>query len=149
MTFLVMILQRMMKGVDVCFAGAAHHARLRKVRRYAKGTASAPLAVGTVANTMHGGLRIDRDRCLPAGAGRCFFHEDLVMRRIQITHREELFVGYIGKTSLSDLTTPSDLAIQPANPNTTLRVVALFFSIFVTTTAPISDVLATCVPPQG
>ncbi len=36
-----------------------------------------------------------------------------------------------------------------ANPSTTRRVVALFFSIFVTTTAPISLVLATCVPPQG
>ena len=38
---------------------------------------------------------------------------------------------------------------QVANPSTTRRVVADFFSILVTTTAPISAVLATCVPPQG
>src|SRR6218665_991814 len=36
-----------------------------------------------------------------------------------------------------------------AKPSTTRRVVALFFSILVTTMAPISAVLATCVPPQG
>ena len=36
-----------------------------------------------------------------------------------------------------------------AKPRTTRRVVALFFSILVTTTAPISAVLATWVPPQG
>jgi hypothetical protein len=34
-------------------------------------------------------------------------------------------------------------------PSTTLRVWADFFSIFVTTTAPTSAVLATWVPPQG
>jgi hypothetical protein len=38
---------------------------------------------------------------------------------------------------------------QVAKPSTTRRVVADFFSILVTTTAPISAVLATCVPPQG
>lgn len=39
--------------------------------------------------------------------------------------------------------------VQAAKPSTTRRVVALFFSILVTTMAPISAVLATCVPPQG
>ncbi|MGC4003702.1 MAG: hypothetical protein QM811_11480 [Pirellulales bacterium] len=36
-----------------------------------------------------------------------------------------------------------------AKPSTTRRAMAPFFSILVTTTAPISAVLATCVPPQG
>ena len=39
-------------------------------------------------------------------------------------------------------------AVQ-AKPSTTRRVVADFFSIFVTITVPISEVLATWVPPQG
>ena len=41
------------------------------------------------------------------------------------------------------------LGIHAAQPRTTRRVVALFFSILVTVTEPISSVLATCVPPQG
>ncbi len=60
MTFLVVILRCMMKGLDDCFAGATHHAGLRKIRRYTEDTAGAPLAVGAVANAMHGGIRVDR-----------------------------------------------------------------------------------------
>ena len=44
---------------------------------------------------------------------------------------------------------PSGRSSCQAKPSTTRRVVALFFSILVTTTAPISAVLATWVPPQG
>src|SRR5664279_4780066 len=40
-------------------------------------------------------------------------------------------------------------AAHGANPSTTRRVLADFFSILVTMTAPISAVLATWVPPQG
>ena len=44
---------------------------------------------------------------------------------------------------------PHPPAKVPAKPSTTRRVLADFFSILVTTTSPISAVLATCVPPQG
>jgi cytochrome c556 len=43
----------------------------------------------------------------------------------------------------------SGVQAAEAKPSTTRRVIALFFSIFVTTTSPTCAVLATWVPPQG
>ena len=64
-----MVLRRVVKGVGPCFTLHLDNSRLVKVRRYAKRAARSALAVRAVAYAMHGRQGVDRDRCLPAGAG--------------------------------------------------------------------------------
>ena len=72
---LVMVLRNVVKGVHRELTFRDHNLAPFEIRRDAKGTASTPLAVCAVANTVDRWCSEDRNSCATARAFGCSLHE--------------------------------------------------------------------------
>jgi hypothetical protein len=68
---LVLVLRRVVKRIDVRFARALHYGGFLEVGRDPECATRSALAVGAVADAMHGGQCVHRDGGLAAGACCC------------------------------------------------------------------------------